>query len=179
MHANQPSGCGELRLARSFFSFRLLVTVGVLPMLQVVRAPSFAVHKKTMHDASSAMQGGGWDRCKSVGAIGDGLQPIHQPLKDSFLLVMIALVDAHSAGMLPDLGLQKQKTQLRRGQLRMFQFCCVGRLFPIEQGQPAVQVVGQHGQLKVNAVHGPALGGMRRQPASLLASLIRFPPVSH
>ena len=122
-----------------------------------------------MHDASSATKSCGYDRCESVDAIGDEPQAIHQPLKDSFLLVMIAVADAHASGMAPDLDRQKQKTQSRRRQSRMFHLGCAGRLFPIEQQQPAVQVVGQHGQLKVNAVHGPVLGGMRSQPRIVVA----------
>src|ERR1039457_5302107 len=94
-----------------------------------------------MHDASSATKSCWYDRCESVDAIGDEPQAIHQPLKDSFLLVMIAVADAHASGMAPDLGRQKQKTQSRRRQSRMFHLGCVGRLFPMEQQQPAVQVV--------------------------------------
>src|ERR1035441_5304304 len=67
-----------------------------------------------MHDASSATKSCWYDRCESVDAIGDEPQAIHQPLKDSFLLVMIAVADAHASGMAPDFGRQKQKTQ-RRG----------------------------------------------------------------
>src|ERR1700688_3840613 len=93
-----------------------------------------------MHDGPSATESCGYDRRESVDAIGDGPQAIHHPLKDSFLLVMIAVADAHSSGMAPDLGRQKQKTQSRRRQLRMFHLGCVGRLFPIKQPQPAVQV---------------------------------------
>ena len=99
----------------------------------------------------------------------DAAQPIHQSLEQSSLRVLIAVADAHSSGMAPDFGRQKQKTQSRRRQSRMFHLGCVGRLFPVEQQQPAVQVVGQHGQLKVNAVHGPAIGGMRSQPRIVVA----------
>src|ERR1039458_8624551 len=54
-----------------------------------------------MHDGPSATESCGYDRCESVDAIGDGPQAIHQPLKDSFLLVMIAVADAHSSGPWP------------------------------------------------------------------------------
>src|SRR5256884_9144954 len=73
--------------------------------------------------------------------------------------------------MTPDLGRQKQKTQSRRGQLRMFHLRWVGRLFPIEEHQPAVEVVGQHGQLEMHAVHGPTIRGMRSQPRIVVGFL--------
>jgi hypothetical protein len=91
-----------------------------------------------MHDGSSATQSSGYDRCEFVGVIGDGPQAIHQPLKDSFLLIVVTVADAYSAGMAPDLGRQKQKTQSRRRQSFVFHLRCVGRLFPIEEHQPAV-----------------------------------------
>ena len=37
------------------------------------------------------------------------------------------------------------------------------RFLALEQQQPAVEVVGQHGQLKMNAVDGPAPGRMGHQ----------------
>ena len=42
---------------------------------------------------------------------------------------------------------------------------------PVEQQQPAVQVVGQHCDLKLNAVHRPALGGMCSQPGIVVGFL--------
>src|SRR6266699_5638888 len=77
---------------------------------------------------------------------------------------MVTVADAYSASMAPDLGRQKQKTQSCRRQLYVFHLRCVGCLFPIEEHQPAIQVVSQHGQLEMNAVHGPAIRGMRGQP---------------
>src|ERR1700688_2795424 len=44
-------------------------------------------------------------------------------------------------------------------------------LFPLEQQQPAIQVVGQHHQLKMHAVGRPAPGRMRRQAGIVIAFL--------
>ena len=73
--------------------------------------------------------------------------------------------------MPPDLGRQEQEPQTRRRQRRVphRSYCCA--FLAIEQLQPAVQVVGQHRDLKPVAVHHPAPGGMRRQPRIIVGFL--------
>src|SRR5437773_2811404 len=76
---------------------------------------------------------------------------------------MIAVPHQHSAGVAHDLGCQEQETQSRGRQRGVAQILGLGLLLPVEQHQPAVQVIGQHGQLEVHTVHGPSPRGMRRQ----------------
>src|SRR5207237_1807806 len=57
--------------------------------------------------------------------LSDGLRPTSVGL----VLGLAGVADACSAGMAPDLGRQKQKTQSCRGQLRMFHLGWVGRSF--------------------------------------------------
>src|SRR5215467_16097548 len=90
----------------------------------------------------------------------DGPQSVHESAKDSLLVVMVAVAHADSSRVAPDLGGQKQKPQTSRRQRRVLQSVEFGRFLAIEQHQPAVQVVGQHRQLEVVAVHDPARGGM-------------------
>jgi len=82
---------------------------------------------------SSTTERRGYHGHKSVGSIADGPQSVHESLEDSLFLVVIAVTDAYSTGVTPDLGRQKQKTQSRRGQLRMFHLGSVNFLFPVEQ----------------------------------------------
>src|SRR6266404_2460348 len=76
---------------------------------------------------------------------------------------MIAVPHQHSAGVSHDLGCQEQETQSRGRQRGVAQILGLGLLLPVEQHQPAVQVIGQHRQLEVHTVHGPSPRGMRRQ----------------
>jgi hypothetical protein len=82
---------------------------------------------------SSATKSSGYHGREPVGAIGDGPQAIHQPLKNSFLLIVVAVTNAHSSGVSRNLGRQKQKTQSRRRQLCMFHLSGFQFLFPVEQ----------------------------------------------
>ena len=93
----------------------------------------------------------------------DRPQSVHQSLKDSLLGIMIAVADTDPTGVAPDLGREKQKPQTgcrQRGVLQRFYF---GLLLAVEQHQPTVQVVGQHRQLEVIAVHHPPPRGIRLQ----------------
>ena len=65
--------------------------------------------------------------------------------------------------MPPDLGRHEQKAQPRRRQGGVPQLLRGGVGFALEQQQPAVEVVGQHDQLKVIAVHVKAARRMGRQ----------------
>src|SRR5450755_1318896 len=53
---------------------------------------------------------------QSAARRGDRPQPIHQSAEDSLLPVMVAVADADSSCMAPDLGCQKQKPQAGRRQ---------------------------------------------------------------
>ena len=55
----------------------------------------------------SAQQGTRHDGREPAVAASDGPQPSHQSLKDSLLLVMIAVADTHLPTVTPDLGGQK------------------------------------------------------------------------
>ncbi len=54
-------------------------------------------------------------RQESCRANRDGAESIHESLQQSFFLILIAVADADSPGVPPDLGSHKQKTQTRRG----------------------------------------------------------------
>ena len=80
-----------------------------------------------------------------------------------FLFIVIAVADAHSSRVPPDLGGQEQEAQPCRLQRRVMQSLAARAFLAVEQQQPAVQVVGQHRQLKVIAIGLKAAGRMRRQ----------------
>src|SRR6266478_8658352 len=82
----------------------------------------------------------------------DAAQPFHQPLKQSSLRVVIAVADPDATGVAPDFRCQEQETQTRDGQGGVLEFRYRRLLFPLEQHQPTVEVVGQHRDLKMNAV---------------------------
>jgi len=94
---------------------------------------------------ASAEQGGGDDRGKPEVGGGDGPQTIHEPLKQASVGVMVAVTDADSARVAPDPGRQKEKFQPGGGQRRMPERVHFGVFFAIEQHEPTVQVVSQHG----------------------------------
>jgi hypothetical protein len=73
--------------------------------------------------------------------------------------------------MSPDARRQKQKLQPGRGQRSVAERFHFGLLFPVEQHQPAVEVVSQHGELKVNAVHRPPSRRMSREPGIIFCFL--------
>ncbi len=77
---------------------------------------------------------------ETSGPPGNFPQPIHQPLEQSALRILIAIADAHSPRVPPELGRHKQKTQSRRDQGRMLQVIRFELFFPVEEQQPAVQV---------------------------------------
>ena len=111
----------------------------------------------------SACQRPGKHRQETCRSLRDLTKAFHQPLKQSALRILVAIADAYPSGVFPNLGGHKQKTQTRRRQRRMLKFLRRHSLFPLKQQQPAIQVVGQHHQLKMHAVGGPAPGRMRRQ----------------
>jgi hypothetical protein len=47
----------------------------------------------------------------------------------------------------------------------------LGLLLALEQKQPTIQVIGQHGQLKMHAVHAPAPERMGRQAGVVVGLL--------
>src|ERR1035437_1995184 len=79
-------------------------------------------------------------------------QSVHQSLQQTALLVMVAVADPSSPRVPPDLGGDKQKAQPCRRQGSVFHALNLVLGFAIEQQQPTVEVVRQHGQLKVVAV---------------------------
>src|ERR1700719_1143955 len=98
-------------------------------------------------------------------------EPRHQSLEKRLVGVMRAVADAHASRMSPDTRRQKQKLQPGRGQRSVAQRFHLGLLFPVEQHQPAVEVVSQHGELKVNAVHRPPSRRMSREPGIIFCFL--------
>jgi hypothetical protein len=86
-----------------------------------------------MHDGRQQRRAREITGVNPLGAIGNGPQTIHQPLKNSFLLIVVAVTNAHSSGVTRDLGRQKQKTQSRRRQLCVFHLSDFHLLFPVEQ----------------------------------------------
>ena len=69
-----------------------------------------------------------------------------------------------AACVTPDLGRHEQEAEPRGRQRRVPQFGGISLRLAVEQHQPAIQVVRQHGQLEVIAVHVKPAGRMRRQP---------------
>lgn len=86
-------------------------------------------------------------RAESLPFTRDRSQSVHQSPEDSLLGVMIAIADADPAGVMPDLGCEKQKAQTGRRQRGVLQRGHLGLFLAVEQHQPAIQVVGQHHQL--------------------------------
>jgi len=66
---------------------------------------------------------------------------------------VVAVAHSSAAGVTPDLGGHKEEAEPRGRQGRVPQRSGVGLRLAVEQHQPAVQVVGQHRQLKVIPVH--------------------------
>src|SRR5438270_2805781 len=87
-------------------------------------------------------------------------EPVQQSTEDSFFLVVIAIADTHTPSVTPDLGREKQEAQACRRQRGVLERCYLGVFLAVEQHQPAVQVVGQHHQLEMVAVHHPTSGWM-------------------
>ena len=77
---------------------------------------------RALRQSSISFQRGLHDSFEDVLMYGDGAQPVHQPLKDSLLLVLIAVVNAGSACMCPEFCGNEEKPQSRNGQ------CCVLQL---------------------------------------------------
>jgi hypothetical protein len=72
--------------------------------------------------------------------VSDFAQTIHELLKRAFLLVMVAIADAHPAGMAPDSGGQEQEAQPRRGQRGVLHSFHRDALLATEQFEPTVQI---------------------------------------
>jgi hypothetical protein len=68
------------------------------------------------HHNRSAVDSTGW-KPFSPGAM--LLQPLHQPLEESALRVLVAIADTDAARVTPDLGGEKQKPQTRGRQGHM------------------------------------------------------------
>ena len=103
-------------------------------------------------------------RQEAVAARRNSPHTVHQAMKEPLVLVVIAVADAHPSGRPPDLGRHEQEPRPRRRQCRVSHRSDFGAFLAIQQLQPAVQVVGQHRDLKPVAVHHPAPGGKGRQP---------------
>jgi hypothetical protein len=73
--------------------------------------------------------------------------------------------------MAPDARGQEQKALPRGSQRGVLHGLHRGVLLAVEQLQPAIQVVGQHGDLEPVGVHDPAIGGMRRQASVVVGFL--------
>ena len=93
----------------------------------------------------------------------DVSQARHQTLEGCLLFVMVAVADAGATSMTPDLGGDEEKAESGGGQRRMLERVDVGLRFAVEQHQPSIQVVSEHGQLKMIPIHVKAAGGMGRQ----------------
>jgi hypothetical protein len=119
----------------------------------------------------SAPQGSGDHGRESVSAGGDRAQALHQPVEKAALLVMVAIADAYTPGMPPDLGCQEQEPQPRRRPGGMRYVRALGGFLPLEQQQPAVQVLSQHHDLEPVGVHHPALGRVRCQAGVVVGFL--------
>ena len=87
----------------------------------------------------------------------DGAKPGHQPLKESLLLVLIAVVDIGAACMAPDLGGDEEKPQPGNGQCRVIEFRRIGHRFAVKEHKLTVEVVGHHRQLKMDAIRVEAV----------------------
>ena len=83
----------------------------------------------------------------------DRAEADHQPLKQSLLLVLIIVMNASATGMSPDLGRDEEESQTRDGQCGVLQFRRIGHRFSGKQHQPCIEVEGDHGELKMNAIH--------------------------
>src|SRR3984885_9382112 len=86
--------------------------------------------------------------------------PVQQALEEPSVFVVIAIADAYSPCMPPDLGREEQEPQTRSRQRGVPHRSDLSTFLAVEQLQPTVQVVGQHRNLKPDAVHHPASGGM-------------------
>jgi len=87
-------------------------------------------------------------RQKTVATRRNRPHPVRQALEEPSVFVVTAIADAYSPCMPPDLGRQEQEPQTRRGQRGVQHRSDLSTFFAIEQLQPAVQVVGQHRDLK-------------------------------
>src|SRR5215831_6870117 len=72
-------------------------------------------------------------RQEAVAAKRNSTHPAHQAMKESLLLVVIAIADTHSPGMPPDLGCHEQEPQPRRRQRGVSHRSDFGAFLAIEQ----------------------------------------------
>src|SRR5215475_12427744 len=93
------------------------------------------------------------DRLETGRARDNVSQARHEALEGCLFFVVIAVADARATGMMPDFGGDEEKTKSRCGQRRMLKRVNVGLWFAVEQHQPCGQVISEHGQLKMIAVH--------------------------
>src|SRR6516225_376092 len=114
-----------------------------------------------MRDTSAA-QGEGNHGEEAVCLCRDRSQPHHQTIEYGLLGIVVAVADADSPGMTPDACRQEQEPEPRSGPSSVAECFHRGLFFPVEQHQPAVEVVRQHGELEENAVHRPPARGMVR-----------------
>jgi hypothetical protein len=82
-----------------------------------------------------------------------------------------SVADAHACGTTPVARGEKQKAQPRRGQGGVLDGLQRGLLLTMEQLQPTIQVLGQHGDVEPVVVCHPAVRTMRGQAGIVIGFL--------
>jgi hypothetical protein len=79
---------------------------------QVFETVDLRVHKKlcAILDVESGTSWGVVDGSQPIGSASDFAQTVHELLKGAFLPVMVAVADAHPAGVAPDAGGQARNS---------------------------------------------------------------------